>query len=63
MYHRHSAHAAGDGQDGRIEPIPKLRIISPVRALPGFWEQDFKVSPISVIHHQGSGPSTKVKDL
>lgn len=53
-------------EGGRIKPIPKLCInivFFPVYALPGLWEQDFKVSSLSVIHHQGSGPSTKVKDL
>lgn len=63
MHHRHCAHAAGDGQDVKVQPIPKLCIIFPAHAVPGFWEQDLKVSPISVIYHQGSEPSTKVKDL
>lgn len=42
---------------------PELCVISPVRALPGFWEQDFKVSPMGAIYRQDPGPGTKVEDL
>lgn len=45
----------------RIKPIPKLWVIIPVRVLPGFREQNLKVSPISVIQH--SGASTEVSEL
>jgi len=62
-YHRHCAQAAKFGLHIRGMPIPKLCVTFPVQALTVFLEQNFKVTLMVVIYHQGSGPHTKVEDL